>query len=167
MEIFKRIEYKYNKFVFRVQKLIAFIKLGWNDEDWDHQYLLDILDYKFKAIEKRFTEHQIIQDSKYYAKVARVLHRSLEKAYNDDYHIKYMDKKAPFQLDWKFVPADEPGFTRCIWVKSDTKEELTEQENEAYEKVSKRAYKYHARMKKKYKKIFFRTLYKNLDKLWD
>ena len=40
----------FERFTHRMRKLIQFIKLGWDDYDWDHGYLTNILVYKLNAM---------------------------------------------------------------------------------------------------------------------
>lgn len=166
-QILEQLERYYTRFIHRACKLIDFIKLGWNDYDWDYARVLSLLDYKFRKMEVLFKEHGSAENSLKMAKVCRVLYKSLDK-YNDvEYYEKYMNKKAPFRVKWGFIPSDKEGYNQMIWLKEDTGVRLTEEENEIHSKYVRRAGNFEMRMKKKYKRIFFRTFSKYLEKLWD
>jgi hypothetical protein len=155
------------RFIYRINKLCDFIKLGWNDYDWDYQFMLDILEYKFKKMENQFKYHGVAEDSNKSEQICRVLHKSLSKYQNDNYINKYKEKYLPFDVTFKITRNEDDSVIKLVTIRSDTLEELTEDETVLYHKVFRRGYKYEKRMKKKYKKIFFKTMYKHLEKLWD
>lgn len=46
------------RFVYRVKKLRDFIKLGWNDEDFDYVFILYIEKYKLKKLLEEYEKHK-------------------------------------------------------------------------------------------------------------
>jgi hypothetical protein len=158
------------RFVRRTNKLIDFIKLGWEDYDWDYGYTYELLHYKFKKQAEYFEKSGLVEGSDYMAKVCRVLYKSIERFEEKgdfDFFSKYMEKKLPFKTDWKFVPSDRPGFSTTIWVYEGTDIPISTADAELKSKMIRRAANFEQRMKKKYRKIFYKTMYKNMEKLWD
>lgn len=51
------------KLLKRINSLLAFIKMGWSDQDWDYSYLLQLIVWKLRKKEKYFRESNIIEDS--------------------------------------------------------------------------------------------------------
>lgn len=161
---------KVKRFVNRANKLIDFIKLGWEDNDWDYGYTYKILHYKFKKQAEYFEKSGLVDGSDYMAKVCRVLYKSIERFEEKegfDFFTMYMDKKLPFKTDFKFVPAEHSDYSTMISVYAGTDIPLSTSDMELKSKIVRRAANFEYRMKKKYRKIFYRTMYKNMEKLWD
>lgn len=180
MKTIKRWYYKLEQFVLhldtfperfanRALKLWDFIKLGWNDNDWDYEYTYELLRYKFKKQEEYFLNSNIAVDNIKSAKIARVLNKSLDRFNGNkfDYYEKYREKHLPFKVDFAFIPAEDPNYRTMIWVYEDSKIPLSTSDLELMQSVSNKAAKYERRMVKKYRKIFYRTMYKHMEELWD
>lgn len=169
----------WNRFTRRVDKLIQFTKLGWNDYDWDQDYLTTVLDSKIDSMGRYFTQHGIDCSSKEHnIKVLRVLKKALDRWQADDYTDKYLAKKMgyPVRLELEQMSSVElkqrelsEDSNACIINKYHgwTGVMLTPDEVKEYNKQNMRAWKFEHRMKRKYKRIFFNTLYKNYESLWD
>lgn len=157
------------KAYFRITRLIDFIKLGWNDYDWDFGYTYTFLHYKFKKQAEYFAKSGIAQDHKHTAKICRVLYKSLAKfeQHDDDYFNKYMEKKLPFKYEMSFSKLDGKDLSRLVWVYKDTDIPLSEADTALKSKIVGRAMRYEQRMVSKYRKIFYRTMDKYMEKLWD
>ena len=52
--------YTIKKYLGKIARSFEFMKMGWNNEDWDYDYLLDLIEYKAKRIAKHISEHDII-----------------------------------------------------------------------------------------------------------
>ena len=162
--------HRVKKAYFRIVRLIDYIKLGWEDYDWDYGYTYNYLHFKFKKQAEYFAKSGIAQDHKHTAKVCRVLYKSLERfqQHNDDYFSKYMDKKLPFKYSMSFAKLnEETGMSRVIWVYEGTDIPLSEADSALKSKIVGRASRYEQRMVTKYRKVFYSTMDKYMEKLWD
>jgi hypothetical protein len=161
----------WRRFSRRVDKLIQFIKLGWNDYDWDVAYLYTVIDSKLDSMGRHFSQHGISEDNDKTIQKLRVLKKSLAKFQFDDYGYKYQSKKLPFKVDFEFEEHDKTLNGEKLYgmysVYEGTKIKLSKEDQELYHKVLRQSIRFEVRMKKKYKKIFFKTLYKHERSLWD
>ena len=164
------IKRKYNRIAHRITKLIQYIKLGWNDNDWDYGYTYDIIKYKLECQLKMFETSDIHTENDFSAKVCRVALKALDRFQYDkfEYHSNYAEKNLPFKYDMSFVPSpDNLGCSRVIWVYEDSKEPLSVLDSELKNKVVLEAIGLEQRMHKKYKDLFYNLLNKHMDTLWD
>lgn len=155
---------------FRITRLIDFIKLGWNDYDWDYGFTYTLLHYKFKKQAEYFAKSGIAQDHKHTAKACRVLYKSLSKfeQYDNDYFNKYMEKKLPFKYDMSFGKVNHSTeLSSVIWVYEGTNTPLSEADTALKLKIVGRAMRYEQRMIAKYRKIFYKTMDKYMERFWD
>jgi hypothetical protein len=170
MDAIERIISKAKRFKRRVLKLIDFVKLGWEDNDWDYGYTYTLLHYKFKKQAEYFEKLGIAQDNKYTAKICRVLYKCIERFEQKegfDYFNMYAEKKLPFKTDFKFIPLQDIDGSRLVTVYEGTDIPLSTADAELKLKIIRRAANFEHRMTKKYRKIFYKTMYKNMEKLWD
>jgi len=52
--------HKIKRFLGKIIKIFQYMPLLWNDEDWDFQYLLDLIEFKLKRIKKCIRQNDII-----------------------------------------------------------------------------------------------------------
>ena len=146
----------------RIIKLVNFIKLGWEDEDWDHGYLTKMLTYKLNAMSNELHLRGHAEDSELRAKQLRVAAKALNLWQSDKFTDIYnMDK---YETTWKSV-GDRTVSSHIVH--ADTKIPLTEDELEIRAKELKESYKKQAKALKKYKLIFFKLIYRNYNNFWD
>ena len=55
--------YKIKRFFNKIIRILEFIKLGWRDEDWDYEYMLDLIEFKCKKMRKYLTNSDILNSS--------------------------------------------------------------------------------------------------------
>ena len=161
------IQFIYTRTIHRTRKLYDFIKLGWEDQDYDYGYLTDILKYKLDKMSLLHKNEGHAADHNIVAKRLRVASKALTLWQKDDYHSKYCDKKECLAYDYISKPSGEKGFSQLIRVYEGTSIELTDYDEAAVRKIYANARKFETHMKKKYKKIFFRIMYKYYESFWD
>lgn len=164
------IKRKYDRIQHRITKLFQFIKLGWNDNDWDYGYTYDILKYKLECQLDTFNNSPIHMENTFSAKVCRVALKALDKFHYDkfEYHSNYAEKNLPFKYKMSFVPSpDIQGCSRMVWVYEDSEQPLALVDLELKNKVGREAIALEQRMHKKYKDLFYNLLNKHMDTLWD
>ena len=160
------VSYKCKRAYKRVIKLSKFLALGWNDEDYDHSYLTDMLVYKLNAMSELQKKEGHGVTHLNIAKQLRVARKALQLWQKDDYYINYIDKKEKTAWEYASFPSTE-GFFRLERVYTGTDLRVSEKDTIVIGKNSNAARRYEARMKKKYKRIFFRIMYKHYEQWWD
>ena len=55
--------YKIKRFFKKIVRVLEFIKLGWQDEDWDFDYMLELIKFKCEKMRKYLTSSSILHDS--------------------------------------------------------------------------------------------------------
>jgi len=155
----------------RAVKLVEFIKLGWEDRDWDYMYTYALLEYKIKKMETLFKESSIHDDHKFSQKVCRVLRKSMKKFLNEDFYEDFLDKNCPIKYSSEVLPAVRESSGRQFYTMVDcipgTKTPHTEADRYIISYYRIKAFEVERGMKKKYKAIFYNTLSKYMDTLWD
>lgn len=146
----------------RIIKLVNFIKLGWNDEDWDHGYLTDLLEYKLNAMSNELKLRGHAEDSELRSKQLRVAAKALRLWQSERFADIYSIDK--YEIVWE--PVGELTLSSKI-VHADSKIELTSKELDIRQKELNECYKKQRRAAKKYKLIFFKLMYRNYNNFWD
>lgn len=160
------------RFTRRTDKLIQFMRLGWNDYDSYYENLLDIMNSKFDSMGLFFSQRAYPCDNSDLAvKVCRVLKKSHSRWLNEDYYDKFMNKKLPFKYIITLVETGNQFQNQSTYTTevqyADTQIKLSDSDYKLYTKRSNQSHKFERRMRNKYKRIYFNTLYKHIEKLWD
>lgn len=157
----------FQRFNHRTRKLIQFIKLGWNDYDFDHGYLTDLLVYKLNAMSKYHKESGHTEDADKMAKQMRVAAKALQK-YTDFNHATDYDRRNPSKINsehsWNRT---ESGLLSLKRVYTGTNLELSEEDIKIIREECRQSIRYEKRQLKRYKRIFFKLMYDNYLKWWD
>lgn len=146
----------------RILKLVNFIKLGWEDEDWDHGYLTKLLTYKLNAMSNELHVRGHAVDSELRSKQLRVAAKALNLWQSDRFVDIYRIDK--YETTWKAV-GDLTVSSHIVH--ADTKIPLTEDELKLRARELKESYKKQNKALRKYKLIFFKIMYRNYSKFWD
>ena len=75
----------FKQFKFRIKKLITFIKFGWNDYDWDCDYILELMEYKIRETGQRLVDYDFHVGAKESGLKAIEAADLLKKIREDDY----------------------------------------------------------------------------------
>lgn len=66
-------------------KIVRYSKILWNDEDYDHAYILKLLQHKIKLTREHITQHGIVQDAPIIAKQMRYAEFLIQRLLDDNY----------------------------------------------------------------------------------
>lgn len=157
----------FERFTHRMRKLIQFIKLGWDDYDWDHGYLTNILVYKLNAMSVYHKTRGHTVDADKMAKQLRVAAKALQKYTVLDHSLDY-DRRHPSKVDsehsWRNT---ENGFLTLKRVYTGTNIEISEDDAKIIREEMKQSLRYEKRQLKRYRRIFFKITYDNYLTWWD
>ena len=64
----------------RIKRLIAWFPIIWKDEDWQHEYLFKIMQFKISRLRKSINENKIVDLSCDYCKKMRTIWYKIEDA---------------------------------------------------------------------------------------
>lgn len=157
----------FQRFTHRTRKLVQFIKLGWNDYDFDHAYLTDLLVYKLNAMSKYHKESGYSVDADKMAKQLRVAAKALQK-YTELDHAADYDRRNPSKVNSE--PSwcrTENGLLTLKRVYTGTNTEISEDDSMIIREERRQSMRYEKRQLKRYKRIFFKIMYDNYLKFWD
>ena len=137
------------RFLRRLWKALRIIPVIWQDEDWDFDYLLDLIKWKLENMKKYFGEYDYLED---HAKVAQEIEEVIKNI--DDYedHITAYQKEnsIPVETIYVSVPV-ENGCHRLMEIDKDTEKPLTEEQEEKIGNYYKYLYKF---QQEKWEKIW-------------
>jgi hypothetical protein len=96
---------------YNIENIIGWSKVLWNNFDWDHAYLLEILEYKLQKMKKYFETSGFIEKEEYDKMIEKIsicldaCKQLRNTEYEDILYEKYYEKY-PFHIDtW----VDEQG----------------------------------------------------------
>lgn len=157
----------FQRFMHRTRKLVQFIKLGWNDYDFDHAYLTDLLVYKLNAMSKYHKESGHTEDADKMAKQLRVAAKALRK-YTELDHAAVYDRRNPSKVNSEYSwGRTENGLLTLKRVYIGTNTEISENDSKIIQEEMRQSLKYEKRQLKRYKRVFFKIMYDNYLKFWD
>jgi len=156
--------YKVKKFFQKIKRVFQFIPIAWNDEDWDYDYLLELIKFKCEKMRSYFRKSNILceKDSK---EIIVGLNRTL--FYIECYRnpeILYKNRYGEFKLNvgYRSEPC-ENGCYRMISINKDTKEDLTPEEDEKYSEYLKKRMD----LEQESWNTIFKTISEEGQKWWD
>lgn len=143
------IEYYYTKargilydLGYGVRNIFEWMPIVWRDRDWDQNYLLLVLEFKFKRMAKLHKEHGHLQRSEHTAKRLRVMAELTSRLLKDEFAKEDIDKQ------FKYIGPKELGKVL---------------NRKAFSRACKKA----NNLRKHHKEYLFKLMEKHLDKLWD
>ena len=121
-----------------IKNLIIWTPIIWKDKQWDHHFLLVMLNKKLKLMEDYFEDGEIISDSKKVAKQIRMARIAVERLKKDQYEITLFDKHYEKwgEMDFSFTKCkDKPGLSKLdiTHPKAQTKKEIEQERKETNE----------------------------------
>lgn len=129
------------RFCKKIKKIIEWLPVLWRDEDWDFEYMLDMLEYKLKRISNEIHKNNIIAKEAQ-REVFIGINQTLDhiKNYrNDTEAFKEIHGDFYIPIDYKHEKLPD-GCYRMITINENTRLPLTEEEDEAYGKWLKESY---------------------------
>lgn len=91
---FKRFKNKIKRIPYRIKKIFKYIKLAYNDWDWDYYYMLILEKAKFEDIANYFTKSNIAEEDWAVARDAKICIKLIDiiNGKNSSYDMKYNQK---------------------------------------------------------------------------
>lgn len=164
--------YRIERFFSRLQRLIDFLPIIWKGRDYDYRYSIDLFKYQLERTADFLESDQAYSsEAKQDASRIRTAIRLMDKVYEDEYGMEYMDaiekKYGPSHLD--FIESKEkdsngdPYFELLETFDSDyTDSELLMIAEE------KRALMLHsAKKQKRAHRVLWRFIEHNIQRWWD
>ena len=153
-------------FIHKVIQVCQWLPVIWNDEDYDFEYLLILMQYKLKRMKasmgnNRIIEHQelkniIIEINKCISVIDE--YKNAREIYEEYY------EKCPVSIGYRSEPSKQTnGCTTMVSINLSTGKKLTEKENQLYCKWVRNFYNFE---QKKWEEIWDR-LKENVQKFWD
>ena len=121
--------FKIKRFFRKLLKVFSVLPVIWKDEDWDFEYLLDLLKWKLSNMKRGFERYGIAEDSlKSAEEIKEVLHLidvylDPEEAFKEKY------RRLSFSPTHVSVPV-ENGCSRLMDIDSSTGKPLTTEQEE-------------------------------------
>ena len=107
------------RFFFNIKRLIQWTKVLWGNYDWDYEYLLKIISFKLKLMEKHFREDGVTVSAEKHANEMKSMIEICDRLIADDY------AEIPYGRNYKLL---ENRTELAYAIKLDTNEILTEKE---------------------------------------
>lgn len=143
----------------RISKLFTWLSLGWKDQDYDYKYFISILETKLNSMHTYFLHDGLNTiDRNTNIKALRLALKCLTHWQKTDWIDVYRVNTKMFR--WKISK-------RGVLYNDEKGTFATDNELKRFNKFMWNATKFKKRMKKRYKKLFFRILYKHLENMWD
>ena len=158
--------YFLRRFIYKIVQICQWLPIIWNDEDWDFEYLLVLIQYKLKRMKaclwnNRIIEHKELKDT--------IIDMNKCISAIDEYenaHEIYEElyENCPVNIGHRSEPSKE--YDECMTLVSinlDTGNDLTDEENHAYCEWIRNVHEFE---QKKWEEIWNR-LKENAQKFWD
>ena len=156
--------YKIKRFFRKIINIFQFTLLALHDEDWDYDYLIELIKFKCEKMRKYFRKSTIISEAdtkEIIVGLNRVLwhidcYRNPEKAYKEEYG------EFNLKVGHRTIPL-ENGLSQMISINSETGKDLTQEEDKSFLDYCSQVYK----LENEHFKGIFETLSEECQKWWD
>jgi len=139
-----------------IRNIIKWTPLLYKDRDWDHVYLMKIIQFKMSNMEKLFRKHGHHVNSDRDAKEIRICITLLDKIIKDDYLKKEWTK---FDEKW-----GELEFTKNELIRSKV---ITEEDNKQVRKETRRLYDKEDSIRNQDMDLLFKIMRRKILGWWD
>lgn len=162
----KKIDHTYYNIKRGILNIITWFPVIWNDRDWDHWHLYNILYKKLEMMENLQRNHGCHVDNVKVADQIKVCKLLLKRLIDDNYL-----ENATVNHDKKW--GELSMFTReiegsdCVSMHTKTTKDLTEKESEIERVERHRLYKHSDNMKEQDLDMLFRIIRKRIQGWWD
>lgn len=126
---------KIRKVIKKIKKIIDYIPILWNDEDWDFEYLLLLLRFKLNKIKDCIHENDIIvkhEQREIFIGINQAMNH-IDNYLNSDEAFEEYAPKMPFEASFKTEKNNE-GCYNLIILNKQIQKPLTKEEDELYNK---------------------------------
>jgi len=129
------------KVLFFAQRVIAYRKILWRDNDFDYCAILSLLEFKMAQMSKHMKEHDITTRSEKCAKELLIASQLAKRINEDDYmHLPLLQLSRKYgEQKFRSEPTDNPKLHRLVLERPKAKEGTPEFEEER--KLSLKIYK--------------------------
>lgn len=121
--------YKICRFTRKVLKVFKYIPVIWHDEDWDQEYMLDLLKFKLTYMRDYLTNGVLAGQEK--RDISIQINQALDHINNyinaDEKFEEIYGSKVP--VTWDMVPLDNEAGSKVEWINEETGKPLTEKES--------------------------------------
>ena len=127
------IKMRIRRIISKIKKIIDYIPILWNDEDWDFEYLLLLLRFKLDKIKDCIHKNDIIvkhEQREIFIGINQAI-QHIDNYCNDNAFSDYAGK-LPFEIDFKSEKNND-GYYNLITLNKQTQKPLTQEENELYD----------------------------------
>ena len=80
-----------------INRLYRWIPLLWNQEEWDYEYIYDVLELKLKELQKCIADDDIHRDAPIYYRQITICLKYLDRFRNSDNYIEVPYNEASFE----------------------------------------------------------------------
>ena len=165
-----------------IRNLIKWFPIVWRDRDWDHSFTYDVIQFKLEQQATYLAKRNTFVNSQAYVDHARTMAKLIEMHRDGHYGIEYMDHH---ETEWEFLDIDDkPDYKRLeIHVTSEDFDPYFAKYSRVYKQVlagkintginfdpadrKDLAFAISHYNEERCKRILFKMLERNLDKLWD
>ena len=154
------------RFISKIIKIVQYIPILWEDEDWDYDYLLTLIQYKLKRMRATLWSNKIVEHRELRDTIIDI-NRCIQSI--DDYHDAHevyetYYEPAPVKVGHRTeTDPENPHLSKFIDIDLETGKDLTERQNSLYLSWIKRTYEFE---QEKWKEIWYR-ISDYAQKFWD
>lgn len=88
-----------------IRNVIHYLPIIWRDRDWDHTYLLQLMEFKLRRMSKFFKEEDLLVHDERSSKETLICAELLKRLVEDDYCSKEWDEHyAKFPWEFEELP---------------------------------------------------------------
>ena len=168
--------WKIKRFFRKIKNIIRWFPIIWKDEDWDDNYIFEILKFKLKNQSKYIESKNRHTTAKRDAEIMMLCTRLIDRIQNDYYIIEHLDYQ---ETEFKFIPIEGEDLSEMkIEHISDNLGDYFSKYPKIYEKAliennldftgKHRIAIYMSRMNhNRARKLLFKILEENIEKWWD
>lgn len=161
--------YFFKRKYLQIRNVFRWLPIIWNQFDFDYSYAIEVFQFQLTKIADFLESNQVVTlCAKQRAQRLRMVLRLMDKVYNEEYSIEYMDemKKLYGKFDIKFIPTKNKKIKLfkmiTVWEKNYTKEEKKEMEN-----IKKEMYQKCDIKQKRAHKLLWKLIEHNIYGWWD
>jgi hypothetical protein len=148
----------------KLKRLIKYVPVIWNSEDFDYRYALELFEMKLEDMAVFMESDKAWSvDSKQEAKRIRMVLRLMEKVYDEDYAVEYLKKLEDIYgegiMDFEFVSFENSYKLKYNYQNLPNAKEIEEMENKLFLKSRHKQQKAH--------KLLWNLIEHNIQRWWD
>lgn len=161
--------YWFKRKIWQIKNVIKWLPKIWNQYDFDYGYSIDVFKFQLqKQAEYLESDRAMTLSAKNKASRIRMILRLMEKVYNEDYALEYINKFEKIygkgSSDITFINTDNPKLSRLV-----SKYELSESEEKIKEmnQVQRNLFLESVEKQKRAHKLLWDLIEHNIQGWWD